>query len=131
MITNRVRQGLTLFGMILLIAQLSGCDRGVAQNAPLPPPEVSAAPVLVKPVSQWDNFNGRVEAVQSVQLRPRVSGYIDSVNYREGDEVRKGQVLFTIDDRSYRAALEQAKAELARARSQASLARSESAAARS
>lgn len=126
MITNRVRQGLTLLGMVLLITQLSGCDKGVAQNAPPPPPEVSAAPVLIKPVSQWDNFNGRVEAVQSVQLRPRVSGYIDAVNYREGDEVKKGQVLFTIDDRSYRAALEQAKAELARARSQASLARSES-----
>ncbi|MCP1207938.1 efflux RND transporter periplasmic adaptor subunit [Pantoea sp. B550] len=126
MITNRVRQGLTLLGMVLLITQLSGCDKGVAQNAPPPPPEVSAASVLIKPVSQWDNFNGRVEAVQSVQLRPRVSGYIDAVNYREGDEVRKGQVLFTIDDRSYRAALEQAKAELARARSQASLARSES-----
>lgn len=126
MITNRVRQGLTLLGMVLLITQLSGCDKGVAQNAPPPPPEVSAAPVLIKPVSQWDNFNGRVEAVQSVQLRPRVSGYIDSVNYREGDEVKKGQVLFTIDDRSYRAVLEQAKAELARARSQASLARSES-----
>lgn len=126
MITNRVRQGLTLLGMVLLITQLSSCDKGVAQNAPPPPPEVSAAPVLIKPVSQWDNFNGRVEAVQSVQLRPRVSGYIDAVNYREGDEVRKGQVLFTIDDRSYRAALEQAKAELARARSQASLARSES-----
>ncbi|MGC0940383.1 efflux RND transporter periplasmic adaptor subunit [Pantoea agglomerans] len=126
MITNRVRQGLTLLGMVMLITQLSGCDKGVAQNAPPPPPEVSAAPVLIKPVSQWDNFNGRVEAVQSVQLRPRVSGYIDAVNYREGDEVRKGQVLFTIDDRSYRAALEQAKAELARARSQASLARSES-----
>ncbi|WP_337029008.1 efflux RND transporter periplasmic adaptor subunit [Pantoea agglomerans] len=126
MITNRVRQGLTLLGMVLLITQLSGCDKGVAQNAAPPPPEVSAAPVLIKPVSQWDNFNGRVEAVQSVQLRPRVSGYIDAVNYREGDEVRKGQVLFTIDDRSYRAALEQAKAELARARSQASQARSES-----
>lgn len=91
MITNRVRQSLTLLGMVLLITQLSGCDKGVAQNAPLPPPEVSAAPVLIKPVSQWDNFNGRVEAVQSVQLRPRVSGYIDAVNYREGDEVRKGQ----------------------------------------
>jgi len=126
MITNRVRQGIALLGMAVLISLLSGCDKGVAQNAPPPPPEVSAAQVLIKPVSQWDNFNGRVEAVQSVQLRPRVSGYIDSVNYREGDEVRKGQVLFTIDDRSYRAALEQAKAELARARSQASLARSES-----
>lgn len=126
MITNRVRQGLTLSGMVMFISLLSGCDKGVAQNAPPPPPEVSAAPVLIKPVSQWDNFNGRVEAVQSVQLRPRVSGYIESVNYREGDEVKKGQVLFTIDDRSYRAALEQARAELARARSQASLARSES-----
>lgn len=126
MITNRVRQGLTLSGMVMFISLLSGCDKGVAQSAPPPPPEVSAAPVLIKPVSQWDNFNGRVEAVQSVQLRPRVSGYIESVNYREGDEVKKGQVLFTIDDRSYRAALEQARAELARARSQASLARSES-----
>ncbi|KAF6669122.1 efflux RND transporter periplasmic adaptor subunit [Pantoea sp. EKM101V] len=126
MITNRVRQGLTLSGMVIFISLLSGCDKGVAQNAPPPPPEVSAAPVLIKPVSQWDNFNGRVEAVQSVQLRPRVSGYIESVNYHEGDEVKKGQVLFTIDDRSYRAALEQARAELARARSQASLARSES-----
>ena len=126
MITSRVRQGLTLSGMVMFISLLSGCDKGVAQSAPPPPPEVSAAPVLVRPVSQWDNFNGRVEAVQSVQLRPRVSGYIESVNYREGDEVKKGQVLFTIDDRSYRAALEQAKAELARARSQASLARSES-----
>lgn len=126
MITNWVRQSFTLLGMVLLISQLSGCDDGVAQNAPPPPPEVSTAPVLIKPVSQWDSFNGRIEAVQSVQLRPRVSGYIESVNYREGDEVKKGQVLFTIDDRSYRAALEQAKAELARARSQASLARSES-----
>ncbi|MDJ0039233.1 efflux RND transporter periplasmic adaptor subunit [Pantoea allii] len=127
MITNWVRQGSTLLGMGLLVSLLSGCDTGQTKNAPPPPPEVSVADVLVKPVSQWDSFNGRVEAVESVQLRPRVSGYIDSVNYHEGDEVKKGQVLFTIDDRSYRAALEQAKATLARARSQASLTRSESA----
>ncbi|WP_033789948.1 efflux RND transporter periplasmic adaptor subunit [Pantoea septica] len=125
--TKWVRQGSTLLGAVLLSSILSGCDKGVAQNAPPPPPQVSVADVVVKPVSQWDSFNGRIEAVQSVQLRPRVSGYIDSVNYREGDEVKKGQVLFTIDDRTYRAALEQAKAELARARSQAALARSESA----
>ena len=125
--TKWVRQGSTLLGAVLLSSILSGCDKGVAQNAPPPPPQVSVADVVVKPVSQWDSFNGRIEAVQSVQLRPRVSGYIDAVNYREGDEVKKGQVLFTIDDRTYRAALEQAKAELARARSQAALARSESA----
>ena len=57
---------------------------------------------------------------------PRVSGYIERVNYTEGDEVKKGQVLFTIDDRTYRAAREQAQAELVRARNQAALARSES-----
>ncbi|MQI90705.1 efflux RND transporter periplasmic adaptor subunit, partial [Escherichia coli] len=81
--------------------------------------------VLVKSISQWDSFNGRIEAVESVQLRPRVSGYIDKVNYTDGQEVKKGQVLFTIDDRTYRAALEQAQAALARAKTQASLAQSE------
>jgi multidrug efflux system membrane fusion protein len=47
-------------------------------------PTVSAAKVLVKSISQWDSFNGRIEAVESVQLRPRVSGYIDKVNYTDG-----------------------------------------------
>ncbi|SAP65865.1 RND efflux system [Klebsiella michiganensis] len=88
-------------------------------------PAVSAADVVVKSISQWDSFNGRIEAVESVQLRPRVSGYIDKVNYTDGQEVKKGGVLFTIDDRTYRAALEQAQATLARAKTQASLARSE------
>ena len=81
--------------------------------------------MVVKSISQWDSFNGRIEAVESVQLRPRVSGYIDKVNYTDGQEVKKGEVLFTIDDRTYRAALEQAQATLARAKTQASLARSE------
>jgi multidrug efflux system membrane fusion protein len=80
---------------------------------------------VVKSISQWDSFNGRIEAVESVQLRPRVSGYIEKVNYTDGQEVKKGEVLFTIDDRTYRAALEQAQATLARAKTQASLARSE------
>ena len=121
-----VALGQRLSGVALLAALLAGCDNSVAHNAPPPPPVVSAASVVVKPISQWDAFNGRVEAVQSVQLRPRVSGYIERVNYTEGDEVKKGQVLFTIDDRTYRAAREQAQAELVRARNQAALARSES-----
>ncbi|QKJ87177.1 Efflux transporter periplasmic adaptor subunit [Paramixta manurensis] len=120
-----VSQSQRLLGTALLIALLAGCDNGVAQNAAPPAPAVSAADVVVKPISQWDSFNGRIEAVESVQLRPRVSGYIDRVNYTDGQEVKKGQVLFTIDDRTYRAALEQAQAELARAKTQASLARSE------
>lgn len=116
---------LTVPGVMLLSALLVGCDEGVAQNAAPQVPAVSAADVVVKSISQWDSFNGRIEAVESVQLRPRVSGYIDKVNYTDGQEVKKGEVLFTIDDRTYRAALEQAQATLARAKTQASLARSE------
>ncbi|WP_245626276.1 efflux RND transporter periplasmic adaptor subunit, partial [Stenotrophomonas humi] len=111
----------------LALAVLAACSGGHAEEAGMPPaPEVSAAPVLVKQVSQWDEFSGRVEAVQSVELRPRVSGYIDKVNYVEGQEVKKGDVLFTIDARSYQAEFNRAQAELARARTQAALARSES-----
>ena len=116
---------LSALGAMLLSMLLVGCDNSVAQNAAPPAPAVSAADVVVKSISQWDSFNGRIEAVESVQLRPRVSGYIDKVNYTDGQEVKKGEVLFTIDDRTYRAALEQAQANLARAKTQASLAQSE------
>ena len=116
---------LTALGAMFLSVLLVGCDDGVAQNAVPQAPAVSAADVVVKSISQWDSFNGRIEAVESVQLRPRVSGYIDKVNYADGQEVKKGEVLFTIDDRTYRAALEQAQATLTRAKTQASLARSE------
>ena len=116
---------LNALGAMMLSVLLVGCDNSVAQNAAPQAPAVSAADVVVKSISQWDSFNGRIEAVESVQLRPRVSGYIDKVNYPAGQEVKKGEVLFTIDDRTYRAALEQAQATLARAKTQASLAQSE------
>lgn len=116
---------LSALGMMLIALLLVGCDNSVAQNAAPPAPAVSAADVVVKSISQWDSFNGRIEAVESVQLRPRVSGYIDKVNYTDGQEVKKGEILFTIDDGTYRAALEQAQATLARAKTQASLAQSE------
>lgn len=124
---HRFSRRLAMAGVsILAAAVLTACSGSQAETAGPPPPQVSAAPVLVKPVSQWDDFSGRVEAVQSVELRPRVSGYIDKVNYVEGDEVKKGDVLFTIDARSYQAEYDRARAELVRARTQAALARSES-----
>jgi multidrug efflux system membrane fusion protein len=116
---------LSTFALLALsVAVMAGCDGNAAETA-APPPSVSAAPVLIKSIKQWDEFSGRIEAVQTVQLRPRVSGYIDQVNYREGDEVKAGDVLFTIDARSYRAALAQAEAQLARARSAAGQTRGE------
>ncbi|MEJ8566036.1 efflux RND transporter periplasmic adaptor subunit [Elongatibacter sediminis] len=110
---------------------LSSCSESGAETrqAP-PPPPVSVAEVVAKEVQQWDEFNGRIEAAETVEVRPRVSGYIEAVAYEEGQEVRKGDVLFVIDQRSYRAELEQAEAELAQARTEAELARTELARAR-
>jgi multidrug efflux system membrane fusion protein len=90
-----------------------------------PPPEVSVAQVVSRDVRQWDEFTGRVTAVETVELRPRVSGYVERVAYEEGQEVRKGDLLFLVDQRTYRAAYDRARAELERARSESKLAASE------
>jgi membrane fusion protein, multidrug efflux system len=104
---------------------LAGCESAAEGPSMPPPPEVSVAEVVVRDVQHWDEFTGRIEAVESVELRPRVNGHIESVNFTEGSEVAKGDVLFVIDARPYRAAFEQAQAELARAQTQAELARAE------
>lgn len=123
----RVPRAPLLAALVLAIsvALLYGCSTEATQ-AP-PPPQVSVAEVVVRDVSQWDDFSGRIEAIEHVDLRPRVSGYIESVDYTEGQEVKAGDVLFTIDARTYRAALAQAEAELARVRTQAALGKSEAA----
>jgi membrane fusion protein, multidrug efflux system len=104
---------------------LTGCDSAANPDTRPPPPVVSVAQVLERDVTHWDEFTGRIEAVEAVELRARVSGYIEQVEYVEGGMVEKGDVLFTIDERPYRATLEQAHAELARAGTQAELARAE------
>ena len=73
----------------------------------------------------WDDYVGRFEAVEDVEIRPRVSGTVESVNFREGVEVARGQVLFTIDPRPYRAAAAQARADLVKAEVQVTNARTE------
>jgi RND family efflux transporter MFP subunit len=86
---------------------------------------VHAAAAVQRAVTDWDTFTGRFEAVDSVKLRPRVSGYIDQVSFAEGKEVKKGDVLFVIDPRPYRVQLERAQGELARAKAQADLSEKE------
>ncbi|MBA2351373.1 MAG: efflux RND transporter periplasmic adaptor subunit [Burkholderiales bacterium] len=115
---------LTPFAVLLSAIVLSGCNSGDATLAPQmpPPPAVSVAAVVSKEVTQWDEFNGHVEAVDTVQIRPRVAGYIDEIHFQEGAEVKKGDVLFVIDQRSYRAELNRAQAELERSRAQSVLA---------
>ncbi len=119
-LVNRVVLGTLALAALLPIA-LSACTSEAAPAAP-PPPEVSVATVLSKDVAEWDEFTGRVQAVETVDLRPRVSGYVQNVAYHEGQDVRKGDLLFVIDPRPYRAALDQALANLEKARAEQSLA---------
>jgi RND family efflux transporter MFP subunit len=108
------------WGVIGLSAILLGCGRG-APAAP-PAPTVTVASVPARDITEWDEFTGRLEAVDAVQIRPRVSGYIKRVVFDEGKEVRKGDILFEIDPRPYQADLARAQAQLEQARSGAALA---------
>lgn len=120
-----LRLSVALFSVGAVAAALTGCDSSSAAPGMPPPPAVSAAPVVTKRVAYWDEFPGRVTAVDNVEIRPRVGGYIDAVKFREGDEVKKGDVLFVIDRRPYQAQAARAEAELLRARTQAELARTQ------
>ncbi|HEV2702038.1 MAG TPA: efflux RND transporter periplasmic adaptor subunit [Steroidobacteraceae bacterium] len=115
-----------VFALAVLV-QLAGCTRGETATpaVAMAPPAVSVATVVSRQIADFDEFTGRFEAVDRVEIRPRVSGYIASVNFVQGREVSKGEVLFVIDPRPYEAALKQAQAQLAQARSQLTLAASE------
>jgi RND family efflux transporter MFP subunit len=106
---------------------LSACARNEAaeSHAAPPAPQVTVAAAVSRKITESVEFTGRFEAVERVEVRPRVSGYISSVNFKEGSEVKKGDVLFVIDPRPYKAERDKAAAGLAQARSQLALARSE------
>ena len=114
----------TLVAAVLVAA---GCARNEAAPASAAPqaPQVSVAQVVSRPVTEFDEFTGKFVAVERVELRPRVSGYIANVSLDPGHEVKKGDVLFTIDQRPYQAELKRAQAEFARARTQLALSKSE------
>ncbi|MFK7887492.1 MAG: efflux RND transporter periplasmic adaptor subunit [Gammaproteobacteria bacterium] len=105
--------------LLLLIAGLTACGgdsgNGAAGGAPQgpPPADVNVAPVELTRVTEWDQFNGRIEAVHNVEIRPRVGGYLEQVHFAEGSVVEEGAVLYTIDPREYEAAVRRAEAGLA------------------
>jgi RND family efflux transporter MFP subunit len=116
--SNRVL--LLVFAMPLMLTL--GCQGG-AQAPASPPPAVTVAKPLAKTVTDWDEYTGRLEAVEMVEVRARVSGYLQSVNFKDGAIVNKGDLLFVIDPRPYQAVLNQAKAEVTRNRVRLDLAR--------
>ncbi len=103
-----------------LLLWSAGCGGGADLSMP-PPPEVTVAEVRAEELAEWDEYQGVFQAVDRVDVRPRVSGYLIRVAFTEGKEVRKGDVLFEIDPEPYQATLDQRQADLARVRARLSL----------
>ena len=114
-----VNVGLYLVSAITVITLAAGCTRTAAQQAAAPPPQVTVASVIERNVTEWDEFTGRLQAVDSVEVRPRVSGLISAVRFDEGAMVHRGDLLFQIDARPFQAEVDRLRAELARARATA------------
>ena len=106
---------IVLFGILLLAGDLlAGCGDKPPAVAAAPPPVTVARP-LQKKITGWDEYTGRFMAVNTVEIRARVSGYIDSIHFKDGQAVKQGDLLLVIDPRPYRLAVEQAKADVERA----------------
>ena len=113
---------------LLVMALLVGCEaksQEAATTSPPPPPEVDVTEIIAQPVVLSESFTGRVEAAETVELRARVSGYIQEVAFEEGELVEQGDLLFLIDQRPYQARVSASQADLAQARSQLAQAGSE------
>ncbi|WP_420101699.1 efflux RND transporter periplasmic adaptor subunit [Bosea sp. (in: a-proteobacteria)] len=114
-----------LFGLVLTAAStVLIAQEASAQGAP-PAPPVQVSNPLAKRVANWDEFTGRFEASDQVEVRARVSGFIEKVHFRDGAMVQKGDLLFTIDQRPYKLAVDVAKADVARAKAQVELSQNE------
>ena len=107
-------------GILSIFLTAAGCKKAPPQQGPLP---VNVVTAIEKEVNEWDEFTGRMEAVESVEIRPRVSGYITEIQFKAGAIVKKGDLLFVIDPRPYQADFDRAAAELERAQAQLKLAR--------
>ncbi len=117
-----------LFATIISVSlsiTLTACGKSDAQGGPPPAPPVSVAPVTMHTVTDSEDFSGRLEAAEFVELRPRISGTIDRVHFADGALVRKGDLLFAIDPRPFEAELARAESMLVAAKAKAELAQSE------
>lgn len=102
---------LPLLFILLCPLILSACNDDQQASAPLSPPEVDVIAPLKKEVTLWDEYTGRFQAVEEVDLRARVSGYLDQINFKDGEIVRKGDTLFVIDPRPFEFELKRVEAQ--------------------
>ncbi|MGK9232758.1 efflux RND transporter periplasmic adaptor subunit [Inquilinus limosus] len=120
---GRVFGTLAALGTVAFLAACNESSSSEGQAAPPPPPPVTVASPLVKRITEWDEFTGRYEATATVEVRARVSGYLQSINFADGAMVKQGDVLFVIDPRPYQATVDSAKADLASAQARLDLAK--------
>jgi len=114
---------LKIAAVAVLSLIVAACGNGQQQQ--MPPPDVNVAAVVKKSVTEWDEYSGHVEAIEWAEIRPRVTGHLYSIHYKEGGMVEKGQLLFTIDSREYKAAADAAEADSNRAQARVALAQQE------
>lgn len=109
----------------LMAVGLSGCGPSQNQQAVASPPSVTVAHPVKRTVTDWDEFSGRFDAVEQVQIRARVTGFVTGVEFKDGAIVKAGDLLYTIDPRQYQAVAEQAQGQLQDAKAHVELARRE------
>src|SRR5438876_5201562 len=110
-------------GLLFALLAASGCRKASAPSqGPLP---VNVVTAIEKEVNEWDEFTGRLDPVESVEIRPRVSGYITEIHFEAGAIVKKGDLLYVIDPRPYQADFDRAAAEVERMDAQLKLAQIE------
>lgn len=115
-----------LITLSLVLATLSSCERAQQKtNAAPPPAPVTVAKALSTELTEWDEFIGRLAAPEAVEIRARVSGYLAEIHFREGSDVKAGDLLFTIDRRPYQAVVDRTQADVERAQVRLELAKME------
>lgn len=114
----RTQPLITSLTALAAAAVLAACTAQAQQEAAPPPAQVTITDVAFKSLRQWDDFTGRLEPIDTVEIRPRVGGYVDGARFQEGARVHKGQVLYEIDPRPFQAEANRAAAEVARAKAQ-------------
>jgi RND family efflux transporter MFP subunit len=103
---------LVWLSVLLPLGAVAGCNRARSQSTAPAPPEVVVAEPVRREITEFEEFTGRTEAVDTVDIRARVSGYLDKVHFKEGEEVREGDLLFEIDPRPYQAEFARTEANL-------------------